>query len=142
MFVSGRVEAKMAVLKIRVVTVIVGMLIFGIAVIIGVPANSDAHPSFNRDVLPILLQHCGECHQEGGKGHLESGLLLSTYEGVMKGTRHGPVIVPGNSFNSNLSLVIEGRGRPEINMPHGRKSLSKWHRLTIRRWINRGAQNN
>lgn len=71
----------------------------------------------------------------------KSGLDLTTYEGVMKGTKFGPIVVPGDSFSSNLSALIEGRGKPEINMPHARRPLTKWQRHIIRRWINRGARN-
>ncbi|MBC8339219.1 MAG: hypothetical protein ISR51_03025 [Rhodospirillales bacterium] len=99
------------------------------------------HAGFQRGVVPVLQEHCIECHQPGGVGLEKTGLDLSTYEGVMRGTKHGPIVVPGDSFSSNLSALIEGRGRPEINMPHARKPMSKWQRHLIRRWINRGAKN-
>lgn len=142
MFVSGIVEAKMAIPQTRILTIITGIIVFSVAVVIGAPAWGDGHATFSKHVFPILQEHCGECHEPGGKGQRESGLDLSSYEGIMKGTRHGPIVVPGDSFSSNLSVLIEGRGRPEITMPHGRKPLTKWQRVLIRRWINKGAKNN
>ncbi|MBT3306646.1 MAG: hypothetical protein HN377_09195 [Alphaproteobacteria bacterium] len=106
------------------------------------PAVGGDHGGFQDDVFPILQKHCVECHQEGGKGLEASGLDMSSYEGVMRGTTHGPIVVPGDAFSSNLSALIEGRGRPEINMPHARKPLNRWERHLIRRWILQGAKNN
>ncbi len=98
--------------------------------------------SFKTEVLPILNKYCAECHVPGGDGYEKTGLDTSSYEGVMKGTKHGPIVIPGDSFSSNLSVVVEGRAVPELKMPHSRKGLSRWERLMIRRWINRGAKNN
>lgn len=106
------------------------------------PQARAAEPiSFNYDVLPILNFRCLECHVPGEEGYEASGLDLRTYEGVMKGTQHGPVVVPGSAFTSNLMVLIEGRAAQEIRMPHNRKQLTKCERDIIRRWINRGAKN-
>jgi hypothetical protein len=142
MFVSGRVEAKMAIYPNRALTIVTWIIAFSAAFVISGSAARGEHASFSQEIFPILQQHCGECHQPGGEGHLESGLDFSTYEGVMKGTNFGAIVVPGDSFGSNLSVLIEGRARPEINMPHNRKPLSKWQRHLIRRWIDKGAKKN
>jgi len=104
--------------------------------------QAEKRPSYKADVFPIFVENCIECHQPGADGHQRSGLDMSTYEGVMKGTRHGPIVVPGEGFTSNLMVLIEGRARPEINMPHARKPIGKWQRVIIRRWINHGAPDN
>ncbi|NQV79319.1 MAG: hypothetical protein HQ495_02140 [Alphaproteobacteria bacterium] len=122
---------------VAAVFLVVGSSLLGFA-----PAMGGEHAAFQGDVLPILQKHCTECHQEGGNGLLLSGLDMTSYEGVMRGTTHGPIVVPGDAFSSNLSALIEGRGKPEINMPHARKPLSMWERHLIRRWILQGAKNN
>ncbi len=71
-----------------------------------------------------------------------SGLDLSNYEGVMAGTKYGPVIVPGNSEGSNLMWLLDWRASPELRMPHGKGQLPVQFRDTIRRWIQQGAKNN
>jgi hypothetical protein len=100
------------------------------------------HGSFKDDIFPIFKRFCVECHQPGGEGYEKSGFDMRTYEGIMKGTRFGPVVVPGDAFLSNLNVLIEGRAAPELKMPHGRKGLTKWERHMIRVWVNRGAKNN
>ena len=98
--------------------------------------------SFEGDVFPILELRCLECHKPGGDGFIESGLDLRTYEGLMKGTKHGSIVVPGSAFTSNSIVVVEGRARAEIRMPHGRKRLSKCELSMLRRWVNSGAEDN
>jgi hypothetical protein len=98
--------------------------------------------SFNNDIFPILELRCLECHQPGEKGYEQSGLDLRTYESLMKGTKHGPIVVPRNAFRSNLVVVIDHRADAAIRMPHEGKRLSKCERLLVRFWINQGARNN
>ena len=98
--------------------------------------------SFSADVQPILKKYCLECHVPGGAGHAASGYDLSSYEGVMKGGKFGPFVVPGDAFSSNLVVLIEGRADPSIRMPHGREKLSDREIEVIKAWIEEGAKNN
>ena len=98
--------------------------------------------SFADDVMPILEVRCLECHKPGGDGFETSGLDLSSYEGLMKGTKFGPIVDPGNAIMSNLIVVVEGRAAPEIRMPHSRKKLTRCEISILRRWVNAGAKDN
>lgn len=99
--------------------------------------------SFHRDVKPILDANCLRCHQPGGKGYEASGFSMVSYEDLMKGTRNGPMIIPGDSEGSNLVVLMEGRADPSISMPHGTmEPMSTADINTIRKWIDQGAKNN
>lgn len=98
--------------------------------------------SYTQDVYPVLELRCLACHQPEGAGYETSGLDLRTHEGLMKGTRFGPMVVPGNASASNLLAVIDHRTDPKIWMPHQAKRLSKCERLLIRAWISQGARDN
>ena len=98
--------------------------------------------SFSKDVLPILKDNCAGCHHPGGAGYEKSGVDLTSYKGVMKGTKYGPVIVPGDPDTSNLVLLIEWRTNKAIHMPHGHGQLPAKMRETIREWVREGAKNN
>jgi len=98
--------------------------------------------SFQEDVFPIFKGRCIDCHQPGGQGYEQSGLDLSTYEGVMKGTKFGPIVVPGDPDTSNLIWLLDWRAAPELRMPHGKKKLSTCDRDAIRHWIREGAKDN
>ncbi len=98
--------------------------------------------SFKEDVFPIIELRCLECHQPGGSGYETSGLDLRTYEGLMKGTKYGPVVAPRRPMESNFIAVIDHRTSPEIWMPHERRGLSKCERLLVRFWVSQGATDN
>ena len=103
---------------------------------------AQAATSFAEDVMPIFRGRCISCHAPGGEGTEASGLDLSTYAGVIKGTRFGPIIVPGEPESSNLIWLLDWRASPELRMPHGKKKLSTCDRDAIRAWIREGAQDN
>jgi len=97
-------------------------------------------PKYGRDVQPIFDTFCVECHQPGGEGFEASGLDLSSYEGVMKGTKLGAIVSPGDPITSNLMAVLEGRTSAAIRMPHSkRRDMTKVDRAILRRWIIDGA---
>ena len=98
--------------------------------------------SFAEDVMPIFRGRCVSCHSPGAEGLEKSGLDLTSYEGVMKGTKHGPMVIPRDPDSSNLVWLLDWRGSPEVRMPHGKKKLSTCDRNAIRAWIREGARNN
>lgn len=98
--------------------------------------------SYKADIQPILQQYCVECHAEGGTGYEKSGLLLTSYESVMKGTRFGSIIKPGDALSSTLIMLVEGRADPSIKMPHGKESLPKEKIELLKQWVKQGAKNN
>ena len=103
---------------------------------------ANAVMSFKDDVLPILKGRCIDCHQPGAEGYEKSGLDLRTYEGVMKGTKFGSMVTPGNPDISNLTWLLDWKASPEIRMPHGKTKLSICDRDAIREWIRQGAKDN
>lgn len=106
--------------------------------------------SFNSDVMPILTANCQECHKSDGEGFVKSGFSINDYDSVMKGTKFGPVIVPGNSDSSSLFRLINHLADLKIQMPpHHYESLSESRRealtekeiVIIQEWIDQGAKN-
>ncbi len=101
-----------------------------------------AAQSFAEDVMPIFRGRCVSCHAPGKEGFDKSGLDLTTYEGVMKGTKYGPMVIPRDPDGSNLMWLLDWRGSAQTRMPHGKKKLSTCDRDTIRTWIREGAKDN
>lgn len=107
------------------------------------PARAEPTVSFKDDVQPIFKLYCVSCHNApDGEGFKASGLDLSTYAGVMKGTKYGPMIVPGNAEGSNLMWLLDWRASPQLRMPHGKNQLPSGERDLIRTWIRQGAKDN
>jgi len=105
--------------------------------------SSTGQISFAKQVAPILATHCLSCHTSEGEGFKKSGLNMETYESLMKGTKFGPVIVPGDVLSSSLVILIDGKADPTIKMPHGSlQMIPQQERDTIKQWIQQGAKNN
>jgi len=107
--------------------------------------------SFSGDIQPIIAKNCISCHGEAGEGAMANAYLMTDYNGVMKGTTYGPVIVSGSRMSSSLYLVTAGKTAPQIRMPpHNDESLAEGRGPmlsaatieTIGLWIDQGAKNN
>lgn len=92
--------------------------------------------TYARDIQPIFEGYCARCH---GEVLAENGLRLDSYEGVMRGTLGGAVVVPGRASASTLVWVIQGLAAPEIRMPHAERPLSPNRIQNIVLWIDAGA---
>src|SRR5262245_27731389 len=66
-------------------------------------ASTKAQVHFEADVLPLFKANCVQCH---GPNVKTKDLNLGSYEGVMKGSESGPVIVPGKVGESRLYKMI------------------------------------
>ena len=98
--------------------------------------------TYVHDVDPIIQTHCVVCHMAGRQGAMESGLLMDSYESLMKGSSFGPVINPGSAMTSSLYVLLTGKARLTVSMPHGKEPLTANEIETIRAWIEGGALEN
>jgi WD40 repeat protein len=103
------------------------------------PAEPDvaAPISYNRQVLPILREHCHGCHQPAlRKGEFE----MTGFASLLKGGETGDAaIVPGNPDNSNLVAQITPKGG-KVEMPKDKPPLADAQVKLIRQWIAEGAK--
>ncbi len=99
-----------------------------------------AEIDFNRDIRPILSDHCFACH--GPDEHDRKGeLRLDTREGALKGGESGETIVPGNPGDSELMLRILSANKDEVMPPpKAHKELSSTQKDLLSRWITEGAK--
>jgi mono/diheme cytochrome c family protein len=94
--------------------------------------------TYSRDIQPIFTQNCVSCH---GDARAENGLRLDSYQAVMKGTQHGPVVAPTSPSASALVSVIDGSASSQILMPHQGRKLTPNRIENIKLWIQAGAPN-
>ena len=116
-----------------------------------VSAGCSQEVSFQNDVNPILQENCLSCHDGQGEGTTASGFSVRSYEDLMKGTKFGKVIEPGDSLSSSLYRLIDHQADPKIQMPPHHEqalasgkltSLSGEQITAIKTWIDQGAKNN
>jgi hypothetical protein len=90
-----------------------------------------ATPTFQHDVLPLMEKKCVACH--GATKPAMGGLDLRTLAGVMAGSSHGAVVVPGNAEGSRLWVMVRDGKMPMDSAP-----LSDEDKQLIRDWIEKG----
>jgi hypothetical protein len=113
-----------------------------IGAILALSACGQKEISYAADVQPVIKQYCLDCHSEGGDGYQKSGLLMGSYDSLMKGTRFGSIVKPGDSLSSVLIMLVEGRADPSISMPHGKDPLPREKIDLLKQWVEQGAKNN
>lgn len=89
----------------------------------------DAGDFFEKEVRPLLVKHCLECH---GKKDPEGGLLLTSRDALMKGGKSGPAVVAGDAEKSLLVAAIRQTG--ELKMPPSGK-LSDQEIAVLSQWV-------
>src|ERR1700752_5176922 len=99
-----RGKFRFVVKAIRLVLVCMILVMFWAAFHSGVTLASDKGgapaPNFSSDVAPILQKNCLACHTSSTK---MGDLVMESYNSLIKGGIHGPVIVPHNARESRLS---------------------------------------
>jgi len=101
------------------------------------PYMPDTTVSFSCELLPYYQTMCLMCHQgESAPAELD----LMSYEGLMKGSINGPVVIPGDPDNSKIVQVTS----PPINHPENVGAITFDEEIAgkQRAWILEGALNN
>ena len=98
---------------------------------IPVAFGADEEISFDRDIRPILEQHCQTCHS--AEVH-QSGLVVDTLEALLEGgALDGPAVVAGNSAASPLISRLKGDIEPAMPMSGSRLTDGEISRIAA--WI-------
>ena len=109
------------------------------------PASTKTGVTFAKDIKPIFDASCVKCH-DSQKKKQGAKLSLDTLAGVLKGSRDGAVVKPGDSAHSDLVLSVAHVGDdPDSFMPKAprgqtAKKLSDEQIGLIRAWIDQGAK--
>jgi len=101
---------------------------------------SDSAVDFSRDILPLLSDHCFQCHGPD-QANRKAGLRLDQQSGAFAESKSGSTaIVPGDSQQSAVFQRITNSD-PEHRMPpvDFGKPLSRAQTQLIGQWIDEGA---
>src|SRR6185436_7722762 len=91
---------------------------------------------FVKDVQPLLAKNCYECH---GEKKQKAELRWDVKDAALKGSEHGPVIVPGKSAESLMILLVAGLKGADMRMPAKGEPLTAEQIGILRAWIDQGA---
>jgi len=96
---------------------------------------------FNRDVRPLLAQHCFACHgmdDHSRKGKLRLDLSEAAYGSGKSGER---AIVPGKPDESEMiRRIFSDDPDEQMPPPHTKKVISAEAKSTLKTWIASGAK--
>ncbi len=96
--------------------------------------TADALKFFEKDVRPLLVEACQECH--GPQKH-KGGLRLDSLPYILQGGETGPAIVP-HKPDASLLIKLVNYEDPDMEMPpDGKLSAAKIE--ILRKWIAMGA---
>lgn len=114
---------------------------FGLGLWLLLACQGLANPvGFNREVRPILAEHCFACHGPDAQQR-KGGLRLDLREGAMAKLKSGATaVVPGDPVGSALIHRIETASADDLMPPPGfQKPLTPREKEVLRRWIQEGA---
>ncbi|MCB1226463.1 MAG: PSD1 domain-containing protein [Verrucomicrobiales bacterium] len=96
---------------------------------------ADGMAFFEKEIRPLLVEHCYDCHStEAGKA--KGGLLLDTREALLRGGDNGPAVVVGEPEKSLLveAVVYEN---PDMRMPPD-GALGEHEVSLLKQWVKAG----
>ena len=108
----------------------------GSSVAAGPEAEGDGPAFFEKDVRPILVEHCYSCHSAQAK-RLRGGLHLDSAEGWLRGGDLGPSVKPGDPDGSPLVTAVRGSDESLKMPPKGK--LPDAQVAILDRWVAMGA---
>jgi len=100
-------------------------------------ATADDKVTFDDNVLPLLRQRCGSCHNPDKKA---GGLDITTFTGLMAGGGSGGSIEPGDASASYLYRLVTQEDEPK--MPPDSPPIPAEEQAVLKRWIDGGVLEN
>ncbi len=96
--------------------------------------------AYNRDIRPILAEHCFACHGPDS-GSRKAGLRLDRFEDATAPRDGGAAIVPGKLEKSLLTARILTKDEDDVMPPPStKKQLGTAQIELLQRWVAEGAQ--
>lgn len=86
--------------------------------------------TYQDHILPLVEANCSKCHNPDKK---KADLDLTSYQGALKGSGSGPVVVSGNLDGSKLWKAVTHAEEP--NMPPNRPKLDDKDLDLFKKWI-------
>ena len=100
------------------------------------PADDAKIAFFEKNVRPILIKRCYECHSvESGKS--KGGLFIDSRDAILKGGDNGPALIAGNPDKSHIIESIRYQNQ-DLQMPP-KGAMPAAEVKTLEQWVKMGA---
>ena len=91
---------------------------------------------FHKQVQPIFVEHCNECHANGRR---KGGLSIATLQDFLEGSNEGVALIPGDVAKSPLIPAIRWEAHDEELYMPPKKRMSDAEIATLTKWVDMGA---
>lgn len=95
---------------------------------------ANAPVSFTKEIRPLLNGTCNACHKPDKS---KADLDMTTYASLMKGSKHGPIVIASDPAKSKIVMQVVGL---EPEMPPEGDPLKPEQIALLQRWIGEGAK--
>jgi WD40 repeat protein len=102
-----------------------------------VSTSAEQKVTYQDQILPLIEANCSKCHNSDKK---KADLDLTSYQGALKGSGSGAVLVSGNPDGSKLWKAVTHAEEP--TMPPNRAKLGDKELDLIKKWITGGLLEN
>ena len=106
------------------------------SLLLAFPAASLAEVDFAHQVMPVLQEHCAECHTGKKK---KGGLAMNTRAELLEGSEFGDVVTSGDAADSLMIELIHSTDDDEWMPPKGPR-LNPQEIAILEKWINEGMK--
>ncbi len=111
-----------------------------IAMALSSRAVAEEAVDFNRDIQPILSNHCYACHGQDAEAR-QGGLRLDRREDALAGGDNGPAFVPGDPDSSALvARTLSTNPDEQMPPPKVKKTMTEADKQLLVRWVKEGAE--
>lgn len=108
------------------------LLLLAAISVLAAPPDKTEH--FELKIRPLLANRCFGCHSTAPLG----GLTMTSLNGMLKGGKSGPAVVPGSPVESLLIQAIE-HTNDKMKMPMGQAKMPEAEIVLLKQWIKDGA---
>ncbi|QDV51874.1 c-type cytochrome domain-containing protein [Gimesia fumaroli] len=106
-----------------------------------VPADSlqsaETQIDYSKQIAPLFRKYCEGCHSVDDA---EGKFAIDSYAGLLKGGKHGPAVLPGDSKSSRLIRMITGEAKPVMPPEDSGEKLTSREITLLTEWVKQGAK--
>ncbi|QDT43770.1 translocation protein TolB [Gimesia alba] len=105
------------------------------------PADSlqaaETQIDYSKQIAPLFRKYCEGCHSVDDA---EGKFAIDSYAGLLKGGKHGPAVLPGDSKSSRLIRMITGEAKPVMPPEDSGEKLTSREITLLTEWVKQGAK--
>lgn len=98
---------------------------------------ADSQIDYSKQIAPLFRKYCESCHNVDDP---EGKFAIDSYSSLLKGGKHGPALLPGDSKSSRLIRMVKGEAKPVMPPEDSGEKLSPAEITLLVEWIEQGAK--